>query len=283
MHHDDEERPTDDELVGGPDTDRGLLFGGGVALGAALLAIVWIAVSVMSGGSDPSPGGATAEIGRPLTGVGATPQPSGQERCQEAANSLRAPLQAAQPAMDQWAIHIGAMNKLVVGAITLKQATAFWDQTRVGAQHRIADFRKAMRTMRSNGVDCPSPGLLAQTAEPALQACVRLVAADMEALRAARTAITTWDMHVADMERLRAGTLSPARASAMWVAMWQRGQRELRDYRSALRAARRSGSCSGAPAAVPSTEPSSGPASGPASGTTPTAGTSPSMDMPGMG
>jgi hypothetical protein len=113
--------------------------------------------------------------------------------------------------------------------------------------------------------------MLPATAPPALRACVGRVAADMRAVRAATTAIGTWQMHVGDMERLRAGTLSPGDASRMWVAMWQRGQRELTSYRAATRDARKAGSCDGASTGSEAAQPSASPTA------------SPSMDMPGMG
>jgi hypothetical protein len=249
-----------------------MVFGGGVVLGAALLAIVWMVVAVVNGGgSDHSPPQAAADVGRPVAGAVSTPQPSRQERCAQAVDTLSVPLEAAKPAMDQWEIHIGAMNKLVVGAITLQQATAFWDQTRIGAAHRIAAFRRSVAEMRHTGVDCPSPGLLSKAAPPALRACVQTVDAQMRAVRAARTAIATWKMHVAAMERLRAGKLSPTRASAMWVAMWQRGQQQVTAYRAAARGARNADACDGVSTVQPSA---------PATPSTPAV---PSMNMPGMG
>jgi hypothetical protein len=257
-----------EEPVGADEKDSALVFGGGAVLGAALLAIVWMVVSVVNGGSDPESTPATAEVRRPAAPAVTTPQPSRQDRCQQAMNTLSEPLQAAQPAMDQWEVHIGAMNKLVVGAITLQQATAFWDQTRIGAEHRITEFRESVRSMRHTPVDCPST--VPPTAAPALRACVRRVDADRRAIRAARTAIATWDMHVTDMERLRTGKLSAAKAGAMWVAMWQRGQDELKAYRTAIRDARRAGSCDGSAAEPPQAA-------------APSPGASPSMDMPGMG
>jgi hypothetical protein len=190
-------------------------------------------------------------------------------RCQQALQTLSAPLQAAQPAMDQWEVHIGAMNKLVVGAISLDQANAFWNQTRVGAQHRITAFRSAMGAMRRTGVDCPAPGTLPRDSTPALRSCATRVAADLRALGAARTAIGTWNMHVSDMERLRTGKLSGTKAGEMWLSMWHRGQQQVRDYRAAVRDANSAGACDGSSTA--------------GQGTAPSAPSSPMTDMPGMG
>jgi len=249
------------------------LFGGGVAFGAALVAIVWMVVSLTGGDSDPASTAATSPVRNGLLGTAATPAPAPDQRCHDAARILAAPLEAARPAMDQWQVHIGAMNQLVVGAITLQDANAFWNQTRVGAQHRIAAFRSAMKEMRRSGVDCPAPDMLPRTASSSLRSCVNQVDADMRVLAAARTAIATWHMHVADMERLRAGKLSGAKASQMWLAMWHEGQQQVTDYRKAAHEATRAGSCDGTSVAQPS--PSQGAPPGPTD--------SPTMDMPGMG
>jgi hypothetical protein len=155
--------------------------------------------------------------------------------------------------MDQWAVHIGAMNKLVVGQISLSQANAFWNQTRVGAKQHVTQFQQAMKEVRRTGVDCPSPGKLGQKVPYALRTCVRQVDADLRTLRAARTAIDTWSMHVRDMERLRSGKLSASAATRMWLSMWQRGVHQLQAYREAASAGQRAGGCgtSAAPPARP--------------------------------
>jgi hypothetical protein len=275
MEHDDQERPIEEHPVGSDNTGRGLLFGGGVALGAVLLALVWLLVSLID--SDPAPTSATAQLDGAVptstapTAPAAAAPPSRGERCLHASDTLRAPLRAAQPAMDQWEVHVGAMNKLVVGAISLQQATAFWNQTRIGAERRIAEFRRSMRAVGRDGVDCPAPGRLPRTASPALRACVHRVDAEVRAVRAAKTAIGTWSMHVLDMERLRTGKLSAYQAGDMWVELWQRGQQELTAYRGAVRDTHKAGSCDGPSTAEPS------------QATSPSPAASPSMSMPGMG
>ena len=265
-----------DRPSGRTDRDPELLFGGGVVLGAVVLGMVWALVSMLGGTSDEAPdGSAGAGLGSPLVGTAATkPEPSRLERCGDAAFLMSRPLEAAGPAMDQWAVHIGAMNKLVVGAINLQQANAFWNQTRVGAHHRIKEFREAMHELRLQGVDCPTPRLLPRTATATVRTCVQQVDADMRTLDAARTAIDTWSMHVADMERLRTGKLSPAAATRMWLSMWRTGQQQLDDYRASARSARAIGGCTlGAPASQPA-DPSPAPPTAPS--------TAPSMDMGGM-
>lgn len=224
-------------------------FLGGIGVGIALLALVWVVVAAVTGGSDQSQsslggaGGADASTGSRPSVVAAPPRAERSERCAGAAQSLEEPLTEAAPAMDQWEVHIGAMNKLVTGAITLPQANAFWNQTRVGAHHRIAAFDQAMAAQRRHGVDCPAPRMLPSRASAAVASCARRVAADARALRIARTAVATWGRHVHHMEMLRDGTMSPATATQLWLASWQRGADQLHDYRIATRAARRAGSC----------------------------------------
>lgn len=258
-----------EELASGPEPQ--LLFGGGVVLGAVVLALVWAFVSVLghdAGGGTSNP--AVADVGGSLIGSAPrSPQSSLRDRCIEAAAALRGPLGAAEPAMDQWAVHIGAMNKLVTGAISLSQATAFWNQTRRGAHQHIQQFHRSLRTLREEGLDCPPPGRLPTTADEAARSCSSRVDADLRAVTLARTAIDTWERHVRDMERLRTGRLSPADASRMWLQMWQEGQGQLDRYRAAARAARAEGCTLASAPSAPSAE------------STPPA-PSASMDMPGM-
>ncbi|MGF9755906.1 hypothetical protein AAII07_11910 [Microvirga sp. 0TCS3.31] len=164
------------------------------------------------------------------------PQPTDTRaaRCSVAAAGLEAPLRAARPALRQWDVHVDAMNDLVVGEITLQQATAFWDQTRVGAQRNVERFRKAWAALERTGVDCPAPGLLGP-APAAVRSCARLVEAELGVAQTARTSIRTWDTHVHHMDMLRLGTLTPEKATEMWLSMWRRGMRDLDAYRAAAR------------------------------------------------
>jgi hypothetical protein len=140
--------------------------------------------------------------------------------------------------MDAWAVHIGAMNKLVVGAITLAQANAFWGQTRLGAMSNIRDFQVADDRARSLTVACP-PATLVDNASVA--ACSRRAGQQAAALGAARDAVRTWKHHVRDMEMLRMGHMSPATATRMWLANWHKGVDQLQAYHRA--AGRVTGTC----------------------------------------
>ena len=169
------------------------------------------------------------------------------ERCRSADSSLTQALDAAGPALRQWEVHVGAMNQLVIGEITLQQASDFWNRTRVGARRKVEAFHATMGSLRREGVDCPAPDLLAP-GDGSLLVCARRVDAEVDVLRAARTSITTWGRHVEDMDMLRMGDLSPEEATRMWLSMWRQGVRDLRTYRSADREARALDGCTDADA-----------------------------------
>jgi predicted RNA-binding Zn ribbon-like protein len=221
----------------------------GALAGIVALGLIWAMTTVLTGSDNGTDNGQVARTpATPATGAEPTQHaqaspPSGPEdRCRQADAELARPLRAAVPALDQWEIHVGAMNKLVVGAITLQQATAFWHQTRVGAHQRLNRFYAAAREVPLAGVGCPSPGALPQASRE-LRSCAQHVAQERQALGAARIAMRTWRRHVRDMEMLRTGHLSPAAAQRMWLANWQRGVRELEAYRGAKRAVDRSTTC----------------------------------------
>jgi len=227
----------------------------GVLVGAVLLGLVWATVAYVVHDPTATDASTSARLRLPAGSSAsptARPGPTRMERCVDAAITLSGPLAAAAPALDQWAVHVGAMNKLVVGALTLPQAKAFWNQTRAAAYQRIDDFHQAGQGLRRTGVDCPTPAMLGTTSSPELRACSRHVAAEAEELDAARRAITTWAHHVRAMDMLRMGRLSPTRATQMWLAMWQRGQDEIARYTRAARTTRDTPGCDGSVAPPPS-------------------------------
>jgi len=224
----------------------------GIVLGIVAALLLWAPSSDTTGGADHA-----RLSGAQPSGESSSPparEPDQMRRCLDAATVMRPALRRAVSGVDQWEIHVGAMNKLVVGAITLQQATAFWNQTRVGARHRITAFDRAWTRVRRQGLDCPPSALLPASAPRELRSCAREVAADLRVLDAARSAMDTWSRHVRAMEMLRMGKVSPATATQMWLAMWQRGQQEIVAYRAAVGAAHRGPACAAAPA--PSTTPS---------------------------
>jgi hypothetical protein len=232
--------------------DRGPMISAfliGALAGMVALGLVWATTAILADNdSDSGRVATTAMTGtattdaEPSQQTQSSPVPSQEDRCRQADAELAGPLRAAVPALDQWEIHIGAMNKLVVGAITLQQATAFWDQTRVGAKRNVDRFYSATRRVPFAGVDCPSPGSLTQ-ASAALRSCARHVAHERQAFDAARIAIQTWKKHIRHMEMLRMGLMSPTTATRLWLAAWQEGNRELQAYRRAERPVNKSDRC----------------------------------------
>jgi hypothetical protein len=164
-------------------------------------------------------------------------------RCVRAQAALRETLGAAQPALDQWEVHVGAMNKLVLGEISLAQATDFWERTRLGAQRRVRAFDDSLGALRAEGVDCPGPAFLAPGAR-VLPGCAREVHAAVRALQAAQVSVSTWEEHIHHMDMLRLGQMTPEQATEMWLSSWQRGVRDLDAYDSARDAADREDGCS---------------------------------------
>ena len=194
----------------------------GALVGMALIGIVWMSASALAG--DPTPNAvryAAPPEATPTAEPAVHHGPTPMQRCRRTLHRIQPALSAVDPALSQWEIHVGAMNKLVVGAITLSQANAFWNQTRVDARHNLDTFRLAARMAAAGRATCPSPEDpgIAQ-ASPRLRSCVRRVAADEHALATARTAIATWGRHVADMDMLRAGRMSPSQATRMWLMSW---------------------------------------------------------------
>ena len=86
--------------------------------------------------------------------------------------------------MDQWEVHVGAMNQLVLGAVALQQATDFWNQTRLDAHRKLGNFNDAMGSVRRSGLNCPVVERLGH-ASSELRSCALRVDADERAFGAA--------------------------------------------------------------------------------------------------
>ena len=235
----------------GPGGGRGLAkwlgpLLGGIVIGMIVVDLVWVMMTDGRSSTDASsetpprsdasvvstetpssgPTSSAAPVADPAT-------PTRLDRCTAASGALTPVLRDAKASLAQWSVHVGAMNQLVVGAITLPQATAFWNQTRVGAYRLISEFDTAERALKRHGLDCPDPGIIGTRSTPKLRSCSRHVAAQVDELDAARTAITTWSHHVRAMDMLRMGKLSPSKATSMWLSMWQRGTAEIDRYQLA--------------------------------------------------
>ena len=216
---------------------------GGLA-GAMVMAFAWLAMG--GPGSEDSSPDRDAAGSAPLTPttlpsaggpVNADEASTDLARCREVFDAQSAPLRAAAASLGQWEMHIGAMNKLVVGTIKLKQATQFWNQTRVGASTKLKGFsaardpfqQRSLAARRRAARDRSSP----RNGVPATAAAVR-----NQTLRLAIVSLGTWQEHVHHMEMLRRGETRPQEATALWLQNWQKGNQEVRAYRAAARAAK---------------------------------------------
>jgi len=237
---------------GGPGRFTNLLYG--VLICAVLVGLVWLFSGAVLGSRDSSPAaGSVASDSSSDRGMSdtASADPSLASaaddkralrravltNCREVFHSQAAPLHTASTAMAQWQVHIGAMNQLVLGAISLQQATEFWNQTRVGARAHLDAFRAAVAPLTQPSVLCPAPPRAAASSGKVVR-CERAVAARFDVLRSARVALATWKMHVMHMEMLRDGKMSAQQAEALWLQSWHEGQQESTRYRDAVEAAR---------------------------------------------
>jgi hypothetical protein len=148
-------------------------------------------------------------------------------------------LGAAAVSLAQFQKHIDAMNLLVAGKISLDVATAFWDQTRIGAMEEISTFQKAEAEIGKASPACARLKVsLWEAVEPArasaITTCAEAMKSKATALKYAQIAVTTWEHHVHDMERLRQGEITPAEASALWKKSWKTGERQLRTFEAAV-------------------------------------------------
>jgi hypothetical protein len=212
-----------------------------------LIGLVWLGVASLTGGSSVPV--AKEDVGRSVSlNLTASPGPQQRgptplERCRKADSRVLPAIRAAGPAISQWEVHVGAMNKLVVGAISLQQATDFWNQTRLDARSNLKVFRAAARKAEAQRVRCKAPDHGADDVSAQLRSCAKRVAAERRALDVAKTAIATWGHHVMAMDMLRMGKLSPTKATQMWLASWKEGVRQLQAYHGAIRSARSAGTC----------------------------------------
>jgi hypothetical protein len=221
----------------------------GAVGGVVALGLVWATAAIVvdtdpdSGQAAPSSATSTATTSaEPSQQAAVARPPTQRDRCREVDAELTGQLQAAAPALDQWEVHVGAMNKLVTGEITRKQAGAFWSQSKVDAKRNLARFDSAARQASSADADCPAPASVAQ-ASTGLRSCATHVAQQRRALEAATIALRTWKAHMRDMAMEDMGHLSSSAATERWLANWQRGIRELRAYRAAEGSTGGSGRC----------------------------------------
>ena len=242
-----------------PKGSRGWAFLAGAIAGALILAVAWWGASALTP-AERTADDSRAEQPQPLSagasshGPGVDEAPDSDDsavqsylaRCQEVAEAQEAPLDALAHSLDQWEVHIGAMNKLVTGAITLKQANQFWNQTRLGAASRLKRATAARQRFGDRTARCPSTQEVASRF-PEARSCQQAVQARNRTLRLGTTALATWEVHVHHMEMLRRGEMTPEEATHLWLQSWRTGDAQVRAYRAAAQEASTTACCSGAP------------------------------------
>jgi hypothetical protein len=234
-----------------PDLPRTIIgFLVGILVGITVLGLVWIGVSsigdhtVSVTGKDVSAAlPSNEDSSSEASSDDASSTPAALTSCRQADHSVQAALGAAVPALTQWEIHVGAMNSLVAGAISMQQANKSWNQTRLEASHHLTAFWGATRQAAQHSTQCRSGAMPGMKSSPEIKSCTRRLAADRHALDTAEAAIKTWSHHVTAMNMLRMGHLTPAKAQRMWLASWKEGIAQIRAYNVAVRAARTSGDC----------------------------------------
>jgi hypothetical protein len=225
----------------------------GVLIGAMVVCLVWLFMTAWrdesSGSTSPrkshhAAGTTNATAGDQPTASddssdtssgpdtsGVDPVAAHLERCRVVHSAQEQPLSAAKAAMEQWQIHIAAMNKLVLGVITMDQANQFWNQTRVGAEEHLQAFTAALKRYDERSVHCAP--VAQRQSSPGLRSCERSVLSRNTVLSDARQALATWAMHVKHMNMLQHGMMTPHRAEQLWLQSWHEGQLEVDRYRAA--------------------------------------------------
>lgn len=234
-----------------------LVFLVGALLGAVVVGIFWWALEAQgednTSGVDRQPlADVSSSSGLPAASREPSPAPDAADaksaQCAEVYTSQAGALGAVNPAMRQWKVHIGAMNKLVDGEISLQQANRFWNETRRDAHNALQKYAAAHDDYEQRTARC---GSAASTVSPELGRCVRLIAARNRTVHAATVALGTWRVHAEHMEMLRHGEMTPAQATRLWLKSWHRGNRQVREYHDAHHTAmavagsHRAGSASG--------------------------------------
>lgn len=220
-----------------PDREPLAVFAAGVLAGALVVGLTWLGFSVVHSGHPDDRARPDASGARLLSGSSA--DQTAIARAQDCAGvyyAQKPPLQAADAALAQWEVHIGAMNKLVTGAISLQQATQFWNDTRVGAKANLQAFARAEKRYSKRSDHCPKSWMA--SADQDLRRCHAAVVARNHSLHLADVTLATWRHHVMSMDMLRSGKLSPQAAERMWLDSWMRGNRQVHAFTRSRAAAK---------------------------------------------
>lgn len=197
-----------------------------VSLGVALVIVAVGALllfGVPGGVDDPAP---TTRVEAPE--VDTTTENLELAACRDAASDANHAVDAADSSIDQWQLHIDAMNQLVAGEITLDGARKFWAKSKVKSKEKAHAFRVADQRYRE-GEKCTAP----DTGRDQRTACAARVKAANQPLSEARTAVKQWEHHIHAMDLEADGKLTPAQVTKMWLASWKAGIRQVGEYEAA--------------------------------------------------
>jgi hypothetical protein len=214
-----------------PQVRRRATFVAGVATGALLLGLLWVAWSMFDPGSSAS--GIAQPRPAAVLGISSTDQTSAAP-CRAVYQEQVRPLEASTAAMRGWRADLGTVNQLVAGEITAQKAIQSWERTSADAATLLDRYDAAAREFSRRTIRCPRP---VQDFPPAANAdtCPQAVAARSAVLRLAARALATWRQQVDHMEMVRMGTMTPAEATLLWQESRQRGDTQLRAYDAAVR------------------------------------------------
>ena len=135
--------------------------------------------------------------------------------CQQLVTEQAQVVLFADTTLDQWRLHINAMNQLVAGEITAAEATDFWIESEKGAKRNVERFRHSIHDLSND--DCR------------VQDC-RAARAFHNTIAVARPTARTWLQHIRDMDALMAGKITLEQAAESWTQLRHMGERQLSDY-----------------------------------------------------
>lgn len=153
-------------------------------------------------------------------------------RCRAAWHAQAAALNAATNLVDEWQAHVRPMKRLAADKMNLVRADRLWQRTRTRAAKDVRRFARAENRYRSRDHSCSRPSGTSddELESTPLPPCKQEITIREDALRAARTAVDTWQSHKADMNKTVAGTMEPRQAVRRWEKSVKHGVADLRSY-----------------------------------------------------
>jgi hypothetical protein len=210
-----------------------LLVAASVAV-AALVGATWLVAAAVLDRGDRVDATPSNENSLATTAAAQPAVTRALNDCRTVQRHLSPNLVAVDSAIEQWRIHIDAMTDLVAGRITLDEASAFWEATRVQGKHTLASWVTTDAGYRAARTECAPPAE-GSSQNDALRACQAVQQGGEAVLAAARTTLPTWGRHIRHMDALRKGDLTPARALHLWHGMYESGRDGVRQYDAARR------------------------------------------------